>query len=162
MALRTRARKSPTPIVPFSAQRFLDSSGLGRAVVEYHRGETIFTQGDDCEDVLYIQAGGVKLTIRSPTGKEAVVAMLGPGDFFGESCLADEPTRTSNATAITPSVILVVGKDRMMRTLRTHLAMSSRFIAHMLSRNARIEEDLAAQMLNPVAMAPHARSTIRH
>jgi CRP-like cAMP-binding protein len=145
MAPGKRVRRSPTPIVPFSAQLFLDSPGLGRVVADYHRGETIFTQGDDCEDVLYIQAGGVRLTMRSPTGQVALVATLGSGDFFGESCLADQSVRTSTATAITPSVILVVGKDRMMRTLRTHPSVSGRFIAHMLSRNARLEEDLVDQ-----------------
>lgn len=161
MALRKRARERPTPIVPFSAQAFLASAGLGRSVIEYHRGETIFTQGDDCEDVLYIQAGGVKLSMRSRRGKDAVVAQLGPGDFFGESCLADHPLRTSTATAITPSVILLVSKDRMMRTLRTHPAMSSRFITHMLSRNARIEEDLAAQIFNGREKHPQSRPAAR-
>ena len=162
MALRKRARESPTPVVPlFSAQAFLDTSGLGRTIVEYHRGETIFTQGDDCEDVLYIQAGGVKLSMRSRRGKDAVVAQLGPGDFFGESCLADQPLRTSTATAITPSVILVVSKDRMMRTLRTHQAMSGRFITHMLSRNARIEEDLAAQIFSGREKHPQSRPSAR-
>ena len=162
MALRTRARKSPTPIVPFSAQTFLDSSGLGRTIVEYRRGETIFTPGDECEDILYIQAGGVKLTMQSPTGKEALVATLGPGDFFGESCLTDQLVRTSTATAITPSVILLVGKDRMMRTLRTHPSMSGRFISHMLSRNARIEEDLANQIFSVRHTRPQSRPATRH
>jgi CRP/FNR family transcriptional regulator, cyclic AMP receptor protein len=162
MALRKWARKSPTPIVPFSAQVFLGSSGLGRTIGEYRRGETIFTQGDDSEDVLYIQAGGVRLTMRSPSGKEALVATLGPGDFFGESCLADQPLRTSTATAITPSVILLVGKDRMTRTLRTHPAMAGRFITHMLSRNARAEEDLADQIFRSPKMTAPSRTAVRH
>jgi len=116
--------------------------------MEYGRGETIFTQGDACEDVLYIQTGGVKLSVLSKTGKEAVVAMLGPGEFFGEGCLAGQPLRMGTATAITPSVILAVGKAKMVRLLHQQHAMSDRFIAHMLSRNIRIEEDLLDQLFN--------------
>jgi CRP-like cAMP-binding protein len=135
-------------IPPFDAQAFLDSSGIARTVVAYGRGETIFTQGDACEDVLYIQTGGVKLSVLSKTGREAVVAMLGPGDFFGEGCLAGQPVRMGSATAITPSVILLVGKSKMVRLLHRQHAMSDRFIAHMLSRNIRIEEDLIDQLFN--------------
>ena len=85
---------------------------MAKTIAEYGRGETIFTQGDACEDVLYIQTGGVKLSVLSKTGREAVVAMLGPGDFFGEGCLAGQPVRMGSATAITPSVILFVGKEK--------------------------------------------------
>ena len=77
----------------FNAQAFLDSAGISKKIVEFGRGETIFTQGDPCEDVLYIQTGGVKLSVLSKTGREAVVAMIGPGDFFGEGCLAGQPIR---------------------------------------------------------------------
>lgn len=126
----------------------------GKAVAtttrEYARGETVFTQGDACEDVLYIQRGGVKLSVLAKTGREAVVAMLGPGEFFGEGCLAGQPLRTATATAITPSVIVLVGKDTMLRLLHEKHAMSDRFIFHMLSRNIRIEEDLIAQLFNSV------------
>jgi CRP/FNR family transcriptional regulator, cyclic AMP receptor protein len=138
-----------TRAVPaFDAQAFLDSSGVAKTVVEYGRGETIFTQGDACEDVLYIQTGGVKLSVLSKTGREAVVAMLGPGDFFGEGCLAGQPVRMGSATAITPSVILAVGKAKMVRLLHQQHAMSDRFISHMLARNIRIEEDLIDQLFN--------------
>ena len=132
----------------FNAQAFLDSSGIAKNIVEYGRGETIFTQGDACEDVLYIQAGGVKLSVLSKTGREAVVAMLGPGDFFGEGCLAGQPVRTGSATAITPSVILLVGREKMVHLLHQQHAMSDRFISHMLTRNIRIEEDLIDQLFN--------------
>ena len=121
---------------------------MPKSVVEYGRGESIFTQGDACDDVLYIQSGGVKLSVLSKTGKEAVVAMLGPGDFFGEGCLAGQPLRMGSATAITPSVILLVGKDKMVRLLHQQHGMSDRFISHMLSRNIRIEEDLIDQLFN--------------
>jgi CRP/FNR family cyclic AMP-dependent transcriptional regulator len=132
----------------FNAQAFLDSSGFAKTVVEYARGESIFTQGDVCEDVFYIQAGGVKLSVLSKTGREAVVAMLAAGDFFGEGCLAGQPLRMGSATAITPSVILLVGKEKMVRLLHKQHGMSDRFISHMLSRNIRIEEDLIDQLFN--------------
>jgi CRP/FNR family cyclic AMP-dependent transcriptional regulator len=135
-------------LAPFNAQAFLDSSGVAKGVVEYARDTVIFTQGDLCEDVLYIQTGGVKLSVLSKTGREAVVAMLGPGDFFGEGCLAGQPVRMGSATAITPSVIRVVAKDKMVRLLHKQHAMSDRFISHMLSRNIRIEEDLIDQLFN--------------
>ena len=132
----------------FNAQAFLDSSGIAKTIVKYERGATIFTQGDACEDVLYIQTGGVKLSVLSKTGREAVVAMLGPGDFFGEGCLAGQSVRMGSATAITPSVILLVDKEKMVQLLHRQPTMSDRFIAHMLARNIRIEEDLVDQLFN--------------
>ena len=116
--------------------------------MEYGRGETVYRQGDACEDVLYIQSGGIKLSVLSKVGREAVVAMLGPGDFFGEGCLAGQRVRMGSATAITPSVILLVAKEKMVRLLHKQHAMSDRFISHMLSRNIRIEEDLIDQLFN--------------
>ncbi len=144
-----KASRGPARAVPaFDAQAFLSSSGIARTVREYGRGETIFTQGDDCTDILYIQAGGVKLSVLSKTGREAVVAVLGPGDFFGEGCLAGQPVRTNTATAVTPSRILLLAKDRMLRLLHQQHAMSDRFISHMLSRNIRIEGDFIDQLFN--------------
>ena len=142
------ARTASKPTTTFNAQAFLDSDGMSRQIVEYKRGEAIFTQGDPCDHVLYIQAGGVKLSVLSKSGREAVVAMLGPGDFFGEGCLAGQPFRIGDATAITPSAILHVGKRQMVRLLHTEHTMSDRFIAHMLARNLRIEEDLIDQLFN--------------
>ena len=121
---------------------------MAKTIVEYGREESIFTQGDPCENILYIQSGGVKLSVMSEIGREAVVAMLGPGDFFGEGCLAGQPVRMGSATAITPSVILVISKAKMVRLLHKQHAMSDRFISHMLSRNIRIEEDLVDQLFN--------------
>ena len=109
---------------------------------KYGRSETIFTQGDACDDVLYIRNGGVKLSVLSKRGREAVVAMLGAGDFFGEECLAGLENRIGNATAITPSVIVRVGKAKMARLLHSRHAISDRFISHVLSRHIRMEEDL--------------------
>jgi CRP/FNR family cyclic AMP-dependent transcriptional regulator len=132
----------------FNIQAFLDSAGIARKIVEYGRGEVIFSQGEACGTVLYIQKGGVKLSVRSKTGREAVVAMLGPGDFFGEGCLAGQSVRMGTATAIAGSTILLVDKDQMVRLLHRQHALSDRFIAHMLSRNIRIEEDLIDQLFN--------------
>jgi CRP-like cAMP-binding protein len=139
--------KAPPPPA-FNAQAFLDSSGAAKGSRDYGRGETIFMQGDACDEVLYIQSGGVKLSVLSKHGREAVVAMLGPGDFFGEGCLAGQPSRMGSATAITPSTVLVVRKKKMVDLLHKQQAMSDRFISHMLTRNIRIEEDLIDQLFN--------------
>ena len=132
----------------FNAQAFLDSAGVARKIVEYRRAEVIFSQGDTCESVMYLQKGGVKLSVLSKQGKEAVVAMLGPGDFFGEGCLAGQPLRIATATAIAPSAVLVVEKSAMVHVLHRQHALSDRFIAHVLTRNIRIEEDLIDQLFN--------------
>src|SRR6202022_1080860 len=100
------------------------------------------------ESVMYLQKGGVKLSVLSKTGREAVVAMLGPGDFFGEGCLAGQPIRIGSATAITPSSVLVIEKTQMEKVLHEQHALSDRFIAHMLSRNVRVEQDLIDQLFN--------------
>jgi CRP/FNR family transcriptional regulator, cyclic AMP receptor protein len=132
----------------FNAQAFLDSAGLSKKIVEFGRSEVVFSQGDRCDSVMYLQKGGVKLSVLSKTGREAVVAMLGPGDFFGEGCLAGQPIRIGNATATTPSSVLVIDKQQMVRVLHKQHALSDRFIAHMLSRNVRIEQDLIDQLFN--------------
>jgi CRP/FNR family cyclic AMP-dependent transcriptional regulator len=132
----------------FTAQAFLDSAGIAKTIVKYGRGDAIFMQGDPCEHVMYVQSGGVKLSVRSKTGREAVVAMLGPGDFFGEGCLAGQPFRMGSATALTPSTILLINKKKMVGLLHRQHAMSDRFISHMLARNIRIEEDLIDQLFN--------------
>ena len=140
-------KAAPTP-PQFNAQAFLESAGIAKTVTKYGRGEAIFTQGEPCDHVLYIQSGGVKLSVLSKTGKEAVVAMLGPGDFFGEGCLAGQALRMGSATAITPSAILRVRRRQMADLLHKQSTMSDRFISHMLTRNIRIEEDLIDQLFN--------------
>ena len=142
----TARKTAPEPA--FNAQAFLDSAGVSKTVISYGRNDLVFAQGEPAPDVLYIQSGGVKLSVISKTGKEAVVAMLGPGDFFGEGCLAGQPLRMGSATAITPSAILRIGRDKMFRLLRKQHAMSDRFLSHMLTRNIRIEEDLIDQLFN--------------
>jgi CRP/FNR family transcriptional regulator, cyclic AMP receptor protein len=132
----------------FDAKAFLTSPGMARKVVDYQRATAIFSQGDPADTVLYIQHGTVKLSVLSQTGKEAVVAMLGPGDFFGEGALAGQPVRLATATTVTASRILVVAKSQMILVLHQQHALSDRFIAHMLSRNNRLEEDLVDQLFN--------------
>ena len=110
--------------------------------------ETIFSQGDPAANVLYIPTGGVRLSIVNESGKEAVVAVLGLGDLFGEGCLAGQPLRIGTATAITATTTLVIEKKEMIRVLHAEHAFSDRFINFMLARNIRIEEDLVDQLFN--------------
>jgi CRP/FNR family cyclic AMP-dependent transcriptional regulator len=132
----------------FDAQAFLDSAGVARKVVQYQKGEKIFSQGELAVSVMYLQKGGIKLAVVNQVGKEAVVAILGGGDFFGEGCLAGQHVRMATATAITPSSVLVIEKNEMVRVLHAEHALSDRFMAYMLSRNIRIEEDLIDQLFN--------------
>lgn len=133
---------------PFNAQAFLDSAGVARQIVTYRRSETIFSEGDAGESVIYIQKGGVKLSVVSKAGREAILAILGPGDFCGEGGLAGQSVRKATATALTPTTALVIGKAEMIRVLRAEHTLSDRFIAYMLSRNIRVEEDLIDQLFN--------------
>jgi len=148
MKSRRTSGRMPRAVQAFNAQAFPDSSGMAKSVVEYAPGEAIFNQGDACEGVLYIQAGGVKLSVMSKTGREAIVGMLDTGDFFGEGCLAGQRIRMSSATALRPSAIQLVAKETMVRLLHKQHTISGRFIAHTLSRHVRIEEDLIDQLFN--------------
>jgi CRP/FNR family cyclic AMP-dependent transcriptional regulator len=132
----------------FNVQTFLDSGGVGRAIVEFQDKDTIFSQGDVCKDVIYIQEGHVKLSVVSSAGKEAIVAMLKPGDFVGEGGLAGQPVRIATATAVAPTTLLVIGLKEMIRVLHSEHELSDRFITYMLGRNIRIEEDLVDQLFN--------------
>ena len=134
--------------LPFDAQAFLNSAGVARKIVEFKRKETIFSQGDACNDIMYIQSGSVKLSVVSKTGKEAVVAILGTGDFLGEGALAAQPLRMATATSATPATVLVIDKKEMFRVLHAEHALSDRFIAYLLQRNIRAEEDLIDQLFN--------------
>jgi len=127
---------------------FLDSAGLGRKVGKFKAKETVFGQGDPAKNVMYIQEGGVKLTVVNETGKEAVVAILGPGDFFGEGCLAGQTICMATATTVAPTTVLVIEKNEMIRALHQEHEFSDRFIAYMLARNVRVEEDLIDQLFN--------------
>jgi CRP/FNR family cyclic AMP-dependent transcriptional regulator len=132
----------------FDAQAFLDSAGVARKVVEYRRSQKIYSQGDPATSVMYVQNGGVKLSVVNETGKEAVVAILGPGDFLGEGCLAGQSNCMATATAIATTTVLAIEKDEMIRTLHKEHEFSDRFIAYMLARNIRVEEDLIDQLFN--------------
>jgi CRP/FNR family cyclic AMP-dependent transcriptional regulator len=132
----------------FNARDFLDSAGVARKVTEFKKKETIFSQGDPCRSVFYIQKGGVRLSVVNESGKEAVVAVLGPGDFVGEGCLAGQPIRIGTATAIALTTALVIEKSEMVRVLHSEHEFSDRFIAFMLARNIRIEEDPVDQLFN--------------
>ena len=132
----------------FSVEAFLQSAGAARRSTDFKKKDTIFLQGQPCKTVLYIQKGGVRLSVVNPRGKEAVVAVLGPGDFFGEGCLAGQTLRIATATAVSSTTVLSVEKKEMSRLLHAEHAFSDRFIEHMLSRNIRVEEDLVDQLFN--------------
>jgi CRP/FNR family transcriptional regulator, cyclic AMP receptor protein len=144
-----RSLKKANPKIPvFDVKLFLDSAGLGRKVAKLRGKETVFTQGDPAKQVMYIQEGGAKLTVVNKTGKEAVVAILGPGDFLGEGCLAGQSNYLVTATTISPTSVLVIERDEMIRALHEEHEFSDRFIAYMLARNIRVEEDLIDQLFN--------------
>jgi CRP/FNR family transcriptional regulator, cyclic AMP receptor protein len=132
----------------FDVEAYLESTGPARTVAQYRRGDVIFTQGDPSDDVRYVQKGGIKLSVLSPAGKEAVVAMLAAGDFFGEGALAGQSVRIATATAVVPTNVLIIEKRAMIRLLRQQPAFADRFIAYMLTRNIRIEADLVDQLFN--------------
>jgi|SRR5579862_3966380 CRP-like cAMP-binding protein len=132
----------------FNAQEFLDSAGVARKVVVFPKKAAIFGQGDTAKHVMYIQQGGVKLSVINANGKEAVVAVLKAGDFFGEGCLAGQPLRMGSATSTAATTVLEIEKEEMIRVLHTEHEFSDRFITHMLSRNIRVEEDLIDQLFN--------------
>jgi CRP/FNR family transcriptional regulator, cyclic AMP receptor protein len=132
----------------FDAQAFLNSAGVARKVVEYRSSQKVYTQGGLATSVMYLQKGGVKLSVVSESGKEGVLAILGAGDFFGEGCMAGQSVRMGTATAITPSTVLVIEKSEMIRVLHAEHAFSDRFVSYMLSRNIRIEQDLIDHLFN--------------
>jgi CRP/FNR family transcriptional regulator, cyclic AMP receptor protein len=132
----------------FDLASYLGSSGPDRSVVEFPQGRTVFFQGKPADSIYYIRQGTVKLTTVSENGKEAVVALLNVGDFFGEGCLTGQTMRMATATAMQPTSLLVIQKKEMVRMLHEEHAFSDRFILHMLKRNVRIEEDLLDQVFN--------------
>jgi CRP-like cAMP-binding protein len=144
----TSHRRNPNVAGAYNAQEFLDSAGVARKVAEFAGKETIFSQGDPAKTVLYIQKGSVRLSVVNETGKQAIVAVLSPGDFFGEGCLAGQPLRMGTATAIAPTTVLVIEKAEMTRVLHVEHEFSDRFISFMLARNIRIEEDLVDQLFS--------------
>src|ERR1700691_2613364 len=133
---------------PIKHSTFPSAAVVKRNRVEYEKSARILTQGDASTHVLYIQQGGVRLSVVNEVGKEAVIAILGAGDFFGEGCMSGLPFRMATATAIMGTSVLIIEKSEMIRALRAEHAFSDRFISYMLSRNIRVEEDLIDQLFN--------------
>ena len=132
----------------FNVQAYLTSVGVARTVVEYRRSEKAYSQGDPATDVMYIQKGDLKLSVVNEVGKEAVLAILGPDDFFGEACLASQSIRRETAAALTPAIVLAIQKNEMIRVLHAGRMFADHFITYILKRNGRIEEDLIDQLFN--------------
>jgi CRP/FNR family transcriptional regulator, cyclic AMP receptor protein len=132
----------------FDVEAFFDALAIVKTVRVFRTKQVIFRQGDPAQDVLYIRKGRVKRTVVSRSGKEAVVGILGPGDFFGEWCLSEQPVCIATAAAMEPTTIVRIGRDEILRAFHTEHALSDAFIAYLLQRTARIEEDLIDQLFN--------------
>jgi CRP/FNR family cyclic AMP-dependent transcriptional regulator len=133
---------------PFDPKVFLSKVNGGRAIAEYRKDKIIFRQGDPSDAVFYIQSGKIKTTVVSEQGKEAVVALLGAGDFFGEGCLTGQPQRLATVSALTECVIVRISKTDITRVIHEEPAFAELFISHLLARNSRVEEDLVDQLFN--------------
>ena len=140
----TKSKPAPT-IKPAG---LIEWTGVRTQRLEYEPGTTIFAQGDPATSVMYVEKGDVRLSVLSHAGKEAVIAVLDVGHFFGEGCLVGQPQRMATAAAMAPSTIITVEKQEMVRQLHAHPAFADRFLTHMLTRNIRIEEDLIDQLFN--------------
>ncbi|HEU0069580.1 MAG TPA: Crp/Fnr family transcriptional regulator [Nitrospiraceae bacterium] len=132
----------------FNPQTFLNQAGNGKTTLKFPKKQILFSQGDTTDAVFYVQAGKVKLTVVSPQGKEAVIALLEPGSFFGEGCLAGQLVHLATATAVDDASIVRIGKQSMLGLLQDDRTFSALFLAYMLDRNARIQEDLVDQLFN--------------
>lgn len=139
-------RRTATP--DFNPDAFLAKVGKGRTLASYAKNKKIFSQGEPADAIFYVQSGRVKLTVVSKQGKEAVVAILGAKDFFGEGCLAGQPQRMASASAMSASTIMRLEKSGVVRVLKNEPAFSELFLHYLLSRNIRIEEDLVDQLFN--------------
>ena len=136
-------------ITHFDPEAFLSQSGVGRRMIEIEKKQTIFSQGDRADAVFYIQKGRVKLTVVSGRGKEATLALLGPGDFIGEDCVASvQSGRMTSATTISDCQILRIARKEMMRVIHAEHEFSDIFVAYLLARNTRVQEDLIDQLFN--------------
>ena len=147
---KPKAQRAPAQARPaaFDADAFLESARVARRVVTYRKGHTVFAQGEPSDAVMYLQKGSIKMSVLSRTGKEAVVAMLGPGDFFGEGALTGQSIRLGTATATVATTVLIIDKQSMLHLLRAEPSFSEQFISYMLARNLRIEADLVDHLFN--------------
>jgi CRP/FNR family transcriptional regulator, cyclic AMP receptor protein len=146
--IKRNPRRKALPGAPFDPAEFLETAASGRIIYSYSIKEVIFSQGDDADAVLYIKTGNVKVTVASARGKEAIIALLGPDEFFGEGCLIGQPKRLATATAMTECVTMQVEKPEILRVLKDETAFSQMFVSHILARNARTEEALLDQLFN--------------
>jgi CRP/FNR family cyclic AMP-dependent transcriptional regulator len=138
------------PRVPKSASALFESLGVTHRVAQYRRSAVVFAQGADCAEVMYLLQGSVKLLVLSPGGKEAIISLLQPGDFFGEGCLAGQQVHMATAVAVDASTVAVIAKKHMLEMLHTQPELNEQFLAHMLKRNIRVEEDLIDHLFNSV------------
>lgn len=138
----------PKTVLGFDAEAFLHASGPGTRAVSFKPSATIYAQGNPADAVLFVQKGNVRLSVLAGSGKEAVVGVIGPGDFFGEGALAGQPFRLGTAAAMGACTILIVPVQQMQRLLHEQHPLSDRFLAHMLARNSRLEADLVDQLFN--------------
>ncbi|MEI6201215.1 MAG: Crp/Fnr family transcriptional regulator [Enhydrobacter sp.] len=136
------------PKSAFDPKAFLATVSRGRTVATYRKGGVIYRQAAAADAVFYVQKGKIKITVRSQQGKEAVIALLGAGDFFGEGCLIGQPLRLATAAAMIESEVMRVGKAEMVRVLHDEPAFGELFMAHLLTRSSRVEEDLVDQLFN--------------
>jgi CRP-like cAMP-binding protein len=134
--------------LPFDPKVFLSKVNGGRTITSYQKNQNVYAQGDPADSVFYIQSGKVKKIVVSEQGKEAVVALLGTGDFFGEGCLRGETLRLAAVSAMTESVIMRIPKENIVRMIHEEPAFAEMFISHLLRRNSRVEEDLVDQLFN--------------
>jgi CRP/FNR family transcriptional regulator, cyclic AMP receptor protein len=132
----------------FDAVKYLETAGVQRKIARYRKAQVIYSQGEPSTSVLYLQAGTVKISVTSAGGKEAVIALLEAGDFFGEGCIAGQPVRVAKATAMGAVAVMEIEKREMIRVIHEEHEFSDRFVAHMLKRNVRVEEDLVDQLFN--------------
>ena len=145
---RRKSEPAPRKKGEFDAHAFLDSAGVSKKVRQFERADIIFSQGTPAESVMYVQKGAVKLTAVSEGGKEAIITILGPGDFFGEGCLAGQKLRIATASAITDCILDRLGKRSMVLMLHELHDVSEFFVRHLLERNIRYEQDLVHQLFN--------------
>jgi CRP-like cAMP-binding protein len=140
---------SPRKKRTFDLKAFLSQAGLGRTILEYPKNKVIFAQGEPSDAVFYVRTGQAKLTVLSTQGKEATIALLGDGDFIGEGCIAsDQPLRVASATAITDCCVLKIEKEAMLNVLHHEHAFSDLFVAYLVGRHNRTQEDLVDQLFN--------------
>jgi CRP/FNR family transcriptional regulator, cyclic AMP receptor protein len=147
MSMRNK-RNNATQTLPFNLEAYLASAGVSRKIQRFKVGHVLFSQADQANDVLYIRSGSTKLSLVNPRGKEAVLALLGPGDFLGEGCITGNTIRLATATAMTAVEVMRIEKNEMLRVLRDEQEFASKFIHYMLERNIKIEADLVDQLFN--------------